>query len=101
MTNSQVETQAFLQLVLKMAQHEGFIPTTPSFPALTLVRPGPLGQGGRLIFVEIQRAEGRQSSSAQDWHLILESLGNLVEVYTWRPKNLAAITQILKNGRLT
>jgi len=94
-----INAQDFLRLVQRLSHQEGFIPTDAQFPGLTLIKPGPLGQGGRLIFAEVQGAGGRQSGSTMDWQLVLEGLGPLVEVYLWRPKNWEEIQEILKNGR--
>jgi hypothetical protein len=46
------------------------------WPDLTLVR------GDRLVFVELKRSKGKVTEEQQAW---LEALGNVAEVYVWRP----------------
>lgn len=98
MTSDYVSPEEFLKEVQRLAVREGFVMTDPSFPGLILIKPGPFPNGGRLIFVDVRGSHGRQTSGWADWHLLLESLGAPVEVYTWRPKDRTNIHGVLKQS---
>ncbi len=57
------------------------------FPDLVLVK------GDRLIFAELKRETGTYGPNQEDWLRALA--GAHAEVYTWRPRDLAEVREIL------
>ena len=66
------------------------------FPDLVLVRPGPEGASGRLLFVEAKTATGKLTPEQVTWLSLLRHSVPGVETFVWRPRHLAEIHEILK-----
>jgi len=60
------------------------------FPDCTMVR------GNRVIFAELKSEKGEPSDKQLEWINALSDVGGNVECYLWRPSNLEAIAEILR-----
>ena len=70
----------------------------PGFPDLVLCRPPSAHGAGRLLFAELKNAYAKMTMEQQHWLDILRHSVAGVEVYLWRPQDLAQIETLLTDA---